>query len=72
MINLRQGLKSESGIIIISVLFGLGLAAVFRKACNDKSCIVIKGPNIQEIDDFYYKIHDDCYKYSPVVSECNL
>ena len=66
-------LDTPMGTIIMSVILGLGLAALFRKACGDKKCIVIKGPNSDEINKYYYKIHDDCYKYTHVVvPECNL
>ena len=51
---------------------GLGLAALFRKACTDNKCIVIKGPNVDEIKHTYYKVNDDCYKYEPVFSECSV
>ena len=37
-------LKSKHGKIIISIIWGLGLAALFRKVCEGRNCIVIKGP----------------------------
>ena len=63
-------LHSEQGAIIISIILGLGLAALFRKACADNSCIVVKGPKTEEIKDTHYKIDNTCYKYNPVVVEC--
>jgi hypothetical protein len=69
---IKDVLKSKSGSVIISVILGLGLAALFRKACNDNKCIVIKGPNVEEIKQNYYKVNDDCYKYEPVFSECSV
>lgn len=62
-------LKSEPGSIIISIILGLGLAALFRKACNDNKCIVIKGPSSQETQKVY-RIRDECYKYDPVMVDC--
>ncbi len=69
--KISEGVNSPLGSYIISALFGLGLAALFRKACVDKSCVVIKGPNSNETNKFYYKIQDDCYKYTPIVTECD-
>lgn len=69
--SINKLLDSKSGAIIISIILGLGLAALFRQACKDKQCIVIKGPSIDEVTNFYYKINDDCYKYTPVVTECD-
>ena len=55
--------KTESGIIILSILLGFGLATAFKKVC--------KGNNsIKEVRDTFYKIDDDCYKYTPYITKC--
>lgn len=59
------------GRIIISVLLGLGLASLFRKVCSGKSCIMITGPNVEDTQKYYYKIDEDCYKYTPYVTACD-
>lgn len=64
-------LDSEIGRIVLSILLGFGLAAVFRKVCKDNNCVIIKGPNLGELDKFYYKIDDDCFKYTPVATKCD-
>ena len=71
MASINELLGTRTGSIIISVILGLGLAALFRQACKDKQCIVIKGPNIEEVSKYYYKINEDCYKYTPVATECD-
>jgi hypothetical protein len=58
------------GSVIISIVLGLGLAALFRKACKDGSCIIIKAPKQSDINKYYYKIDDDCFKYTPYVVDC--
>jgi len=63
-------LKSKEGIIIVSIILGLGLASVFRQICKGPHCVVVKGPNAEEISDHSYKIDDDCYKYTPVIVDC--
>lgn len=62
--------KTESGIIILSVLLGFGLATAFKKVCTGNNCVVIKGPSIKEVRDTFYKIDDDCYKYTPYITKC--
>ena len=62
--------ESNEGRIIISLLLGFGLATLFRKVCKDKSCIVIKGPKMSDVQNNYYKINDKCYKYEPEVVPC--
>jgi hypothetical protein len=70
MLDITKLFKTEFGLIIISILFGLGLAALFRKACVDNKCLVIKGPDPAEVSKHYYKMNDVCYKYKPVFTEC--
>lgn len=69
--TLSKLFESETGKIIISILIGLGIAALFKKACKGKNCIVVHGPKREEVDKYYYKIRDDCFKYTPVEVECN-
>lgn len=67
--GIKDLLKSDTGSIIISVVLGLGLAALFRKACVDNKCIVVKGPKSDEIQNAY-RMNGECYKYEPVYVEC--
>ena len=62
MIN--KFLKSKNGRIILSIIWGLGLAALFRRACITRDCIVIKGPNPEDIADDVYGYKNKCYKFS--------
>jgi len=55
----------------VAALFGVGLAMIFRKICNDRTCIVIQGPPLEEIKDTVYKIKQECYKYTPYVVPCD-
>lgn len=68
--HLKTLFESNAGSIVISIILGLGLAALFRKACTDNKCIVIQGPNTEEIKQNYYKMNGECYKYKPVFTEC--
>lgn len=70
MKSLQKLLNTESGRILVSVLLGLGLAALFRKACVDSNCLVIRGPDPQEVQKYHYKVNDTCYKYTHVITEC--
>lgn len=70
MVNIKKALDTEFGSIVISVLLGIGLAALFRTACKDGKCVVITGPPKMETDHYYYKVDDTCFKYTPVSTEC--
>jgi hypothetical protein len=68
---IKDLLESPTGQIIISVILGLGLATLFRKVCTSNNCIVIKGPNLKDLEKYYYKVDGDCYKYTPYVTNCS-
>ena len=69
--SVSELLDTKAGSMIISIILGLGLAAMFRQVCKGKQCIVIKGPNVNDTQKYYYKVNEDCYKYTPVVTECD-
>jgi len=71
MIHFDRMLNTDIGRFFISLMLGLGLATLFRKACNDKNCIVFNGPVISEIDGKTYKFGEVCYKYKLVPAKCN-
>ena len=63
-------INSSFGSVIISGVLGLGLAALFQKACKDNNCVIIKGPPYKDIKDKIY-IHDGkCIVYKPESSSC--
>ena len=61
-------MNNKIGRIVISCILGLGLAALFQKACIMRDCIIIKGPEIKSIRDKVFKFEDKCYKYTPIAS----
>ena len=68
---LRRILYSSFGQKLISILLGLGLATLFRKVCNDRNCLIFKGPELNKMNDKIYKFDDKCYKYVPNVKKCD-
>ena len=66
MDNIQNILKSEIGINLISILLGIGLAALLQKKCNSSNCIIINtppefNPNNKE------RINDKCYNFEKVI-----
>lgn len=68
---LEHILENKIGQILISVILGLGLATIFRKVCSGTNCILIKSPSLEEVNKYYYKIDEDCYKYKPYATQCD-
>lgn len=63
-------LQDRLGAIIVSVILGLGLAAIFRATCHGDSCVVIHGPPRDQTDKHTYRIDDQCYKYTSYAVGC--
>jgi hypothetical protein len=68
--SLKQLLDDKYGSIIISIILGLGLSAIFRKACKNGKCIVLRGPRPKELKGDVYYWYDKCIKYEVVPSKC--
>ena len=61
---------SRTGRIILSIIWGLGLAALFRKVCKGRGCIVIKGPHPSKIRGKIFEFNKKCYRYTPYSTTC--
>ena len=64
-------IKDKTGSIILSIMLGLGLAAMLKRTCRGNGCIVVQAPNEQEINDNVYSVNDNCYKYTPEHVPCD-
>jgi len=71
MFNIKRMLNTELGKFLISVVLGIGLATLFRRACTDKNCIGFNGPVIDEVTGKTYKFGEVCYEYKLVSDKCN-
>ena len=69
---LEKVMNDPIGRIIISILLGFGLATLFRKACTGNNCIVVTGPKMGDVQKKYYKIDEDCFKYTPYSVSCDV
>jgi hypothetical protein len=71
MANLKKLVETSNGRIILSIIFGLGLSTMFRKACNKRNCIVFKAPHINDIKGKTFKFQDKCYQFTEEASKCD-
>ena len=56
--------------IIISIIWGLGLAAIFRRACKGRDCIIIKSPDVKKFEQGVYDFDNKCYTFKSKVTTC--
>jgi|LauGreSBDMM110SN_4_FD.fasta_scaffold07588_3 hypothetical protein len=69
--HLKRLLHTSLGQFFISILLGLGLATLFRKACNDKNCLTFNGPVISDVDGKIYKHGEKCFSYTSTATACD-
>ena len=70
---ISEFLKSQTGIIILSIIWGLALATFFKKSCQDGNCQVVhyRGPTNNETKGTWNYGDDKCYKLKHKIVECH-
>ena len=69
--SVKDLLQDKRGMAIVSFILGLGLAALFQKACENDTCMIIKGPPVKEIENKIFKQDQKCYRYKPKNTSCS-
>jgi len=67
---MNEILDNKTGNIIISIILGLGLAALFRKSCEGGQCVVFKAPP-KDIEKKIYKHNGKCIKFKSESVKCS-
>jgi len=62
--------RTVTGRYIISIILGLGISALFRKVCNERDCIIVKGPPTDQIVGNIYEFDSKCFKYRVKNTSC--
>ena len=71
MRNLLSKLRTPSGIIVVSIILGLGLASIFRRTCVGDNCRVFKGQSVNKLDGKVFKKNGKCYTMKPQTVTCD-
>jgi hypothetical protein len=71
MVEIGKFVHTSTGKILMSIILGLGIAALFRKACKNKRCILFKAPPLEELKDKIYKFDNKCYTYTTKQTKCD-
>jgi len=69
--NLGKFFKTKSGMYLMSVILGFGLATLFRTVCQGKNCIVFEAPDLDLIKGKVFRYGTKCYKYEETVTACD-
>ena len=70
MKSILKLINSDAGKYIISIILGIGLASLFKKACKDRKCVVFRAPSMKDIKDKIFNIDDKCYKFNEKSVTC--
>ena len=60
-------------VVLLSVLWGLGLATLFVSVANNRNCIIVRGEKPSEIEKKVFQYSDldnKCYKYKSYMTPC--
>jgi len=68
--SLIKKIFSEKGKIVISIILGVGLAALFKSVCKGKNCIIKYAAPYNEIKDAVVEYDTNCYKYKLKSTKC--
>jgi len=62
--------KNKLSKIILGILWGFGLAVIFRYACFGKNCIIYKAPKPASMKNNIYGFDEKCFTYKPTSTQC--
>lgn len=69
--NIKTFIYSPNSKYILAIVLGFGLSTLFRKACNNRNCLMFKGAKNEDIHNKIFKYNDKCYKYKTTASSCD-
>ena len=69
MLKIKKLLESKEGIIIFSIVLGLGLSTIFKSCCDSHNCIVYKGPDFNTTK--IIKYNGKCYEPIEQIQTCD-
>ena len=67
--KIKNFIGSKSGVTILSIVLGLGLACIFKMSCDSQNCIVFKAPDYSEKK--IIKYNDKCYESNEHMETCD-
>ena len=69
--KIKQLIHSKYGKILLSIILGIGLAALFNTSCTSKSCYRYVAPHTSKVEQGIWQYNEQCYKYEPKIKTCN-
>lgn len=60
-------------VILLSVLWGIGLATLFSSVANNRNCIIVRGELPTDVEKMVFQypdLEDKCYTYKSYITPC--
>ena len=60
-------------VILLSVVWGIGLATLFASVANIRNCIIVRGELPTEVEKMVFQypdLEDKCYTYKSYITPC--
>ena len=67
---IKDLINSTRGKYVFSILLGIGLASLFRKACESRNCMVFKAPTLDNIKNKIFGHNNKCYNFNEQSTSC--
>ena len=64
--------ESRVGCVVLSLLIGCGLAAMFRPVCRSGACVVMRAPPLPATQGRVFRIDDNCFRYERRATACSV
>jgi hypothetical protein len=61
-------------VVLLSILWGIGLATLFAGVANSRNCIIVRGELPSDIEKKvfqYADLKDKCYTYKSYIAPCD-
>jgi hypothetical protein len=63
-------LDTETGQVMLSIILGLGLAALFQRVCTEEKCTIYQSPDDNKIINRIFTQNGTCYEYIKTPIQC--
>lgn len=68
---MEEFIKTKTGRVLISIVWGLGLAALLFGVCTGPNCVIVQGPDPSDIRNKIFHHDNGCIRMEPVYVTCN-
>ncbi len=68
--GIKELLDNKMFIILVSLLWGFGIAIMFKKTCQNDNCVVVKVPPEFAMNNNIIRDNNRCYQLHKYPSEC--